>query len=157
MIFDDIQNEPIRGLSFWQPFATLMLFDKVETRTWSTPYRGLVLICSTKKPANALKYYDLTDSIDRDQIKYLRGFESLNKIPTFELHGYAIGIGELVNCQRIRPGQCFKTYVDKAIERGEKLFAHEYVKVRRIQPFKIQGSQSWIKITPEIRKQIVLL
>ena len=41
----------IRVLSLWQPYATLMAIEakKVETRSWKTPFRGLVAIHSAKR------------------------------------------------------------------------------------------------------------
>lgn len=43
-------GKKMRGLSLWEPWATLMAIGskKVETRSWSTDYRGLVAICATK-------------------------------------------------------------------------------------------------------------
>ena len=42
--------EPIKALSWKQPYASLMLKGKIETRSWPTNYRGLVLICASKAP-----------------------------------------------------------------------------------------------------------
>lgn len=42
----------IRGLSLHQPWATNVRdgLKTIETRMWSTHYRGTLLICSTQKP-----------------------------------------------------------------------------------------------------------
>lgn len=46
---DDLIKSPLRALSWKEPYATLMLHGKVETRTWPTDYRGLVLNCVALK------------------------------------------------------------------------------------------------------------
>lgn len=42
----------IKAISLKQPFANLIALEKktLETRTWSTKYRGPLLIVSSKKP-----------------------------------------------------------------------------------------------------------
>lgn len=44
------EGEEIRALSWKEPYASLMLHGKIETRPWSTKYRGLVLVCASQKP-----------------------------------------------------------------------------------------------------------
>lgn len=49
----------MRGLSLWQPWATLVAIGakKIETRSWSTPYRGLVVIHAAKSlPTDARNF-----------------------------------------------------------------------------------------------------
>jgi len=42
----------MKAISLWQPWASMIAYGKktIETRKWSTSYRGDLLICSTKKP-----------------------------------------------------------------------------------------------------------
>lgn len=42
----------MKAISVKQPFATLILsgYKSIETRTWSTAYRGPLLICASKQP-----------------------------------------------------------------------------------------------------------
>lgn len=44
------EPETIKGLSLWQPWASLIALGqkRIETRSWSTDYRGLVAIHATK-------------------------------------------------------------------------------------------------------------
>lgn len=44
----------IKALSLWQPWASLIAIGakKIETRGWSTKYRGPLVICSAKRPAS---------------------------------------------------------------------------------------------------------
>lgn len=41
----------MKAISLWQPWATLVAVGEksMETRSWSTRYRGPLLICSSKK------------------------------------------------------------------------------------------------------------
>lgn len=41
----------VKALSLWEPWASLMRYGvkKIETRSWSTGYRGLLLICASKR------------------------------------------------------------------------------------------------------------
>ena len=50
----------MKAISLWQPWASLMQTGakQIETRSWSTNYRGPLLICSTKSgpPAREMKH-----------------------------------------------------------------------------------------------------
>lgn len=50
-------SEPIKALTLWQPWASLMAFSEkhVETRCWQTKYRGpMVIHAAAKMPPNFL-------------------------------------------------------------------------------------------------------
>ena len=50
----------MKALSLWQPWATLMAINakRIETRSWSTAYRGPLAIVSTKRfPVEARKLF----------------------------------------------------------------------------------------------------
>lgn len=59
----------VKALSVRQPYATLIAagHKTIETRTWSTRYRGSLLICSSRRPKNqgptgvALAVVELSD------------------------------------------------------------------------------------------------
>lgn len=44
----------MRQLSVKQPWASMIAdgHKTIETRTWATPYRGLILVCASKRPSN---------------------------------------------------------------------------------------------------------
>lgn len=151
------EQEEIRGLSFWQPFGTLMFYDKVETRTWSTPYRGLVLICTTKTPLHKQsleksRHIIITDE-HHEQID--KAFENESFFaptqPTIHLNGFAIGVGRLVDCRRVKEGD--RTYCVASPD----VWGHVYADVKRIKPFAVKGGQGWFKVTPDMRAQIQLV
>lgn len=153
-------KDTIRGLSFWQPFGTLMFYDKIETRKWSTPYRGLVLICTTKAPL-AKQPLEKTRHIMFTQLQQLTIDNKLEwseknfpVVPTGELNGFAIGLGRLYDCRKLFKQD--KTYFQHNKVEGP-LHAHVYTDVRRIQPFPVKGSQGWFKVTPAMKAKIRML
>lgn len=89
-------NGVIRTLGLFQPFGTLMMMDKVESR-WiragkKPPFPlGEYLIYTTKKPCSNM---DLYDWCRNDQV--LQITELISKDETKHLNGYAIGIVSLV-------------------------------------------------------------
>lgn len=145
--------EDIRALCFWQPFGTLMFYGKVETRKWSTEYRGKVLIVTTQKPLSKQisdeagkivpKYWEI-DAAYKEEVK--------QSLPTFHLYGYAIGIGTLVDCRPV------KSYDKTFFFHPPKIWAHVYEDIRRIEPFKMKGFQGRPRlISDDIKKQIEYL
>ena len=131
------------ALSWKQPFAALMLYDKIETRTWNTKYRGWVLICASKKA------YPLWQekAIMGDKI-----FEKVNLLtPQLNLvNGKAIAVGRLADCRTMRledEEKCFVQY-----EAG--LFCHIYENVQAIEPFDWRGTQGWKEVPMVIKQQI---
>lgn len=139
-------NEPIKSLAFKQPYAGLMFYSKVETRTWNTKYRGLVLICASMKPYNY------------DQVVAISGHHELERIiqiaPNDEaafVNGMAIGIGRLVDCRPLDPkDNSFVTY-------REGLFGLHFEDVRRIKPFKLKNRLGFHNISDEVEQKIELL
>jgi len=130
------RGKEIKALSWKEPFATLMGHDKIETRSWSTNYRGLVLICST------LKEYDL------DTLFSIAGREQFTRIMNtlpgeddqgfLENRGHAIMVGNLVDCRPMRPKDedaCFVQY-------KPGLWCHVYEDVKRIEPIPFKGRQA---------------
>lgn len=147
---------PIKMVSFWQPFATLMFYGKVETRKWPTSYRGLVLICTTQKPLVKQPSEKITPvkftGQNRLDIALTKSVEMRMPIPTFDLNGYAIGIGRLVECRKVMITD--NTYYDHDLT----VYAHVYEEVQRIKPFEIKGFQGMYRNIPEeVRTKIELL
>lgn len=147
--------EIIRSLSWNQPFGTLMLHGKIETRKRPTRVRGKVLICTCKSG------YDI------DKVLRIAGEAQLNHIyniakkdETFSLNGYAIGIGDLTDCypmQKKHEDLCFIEY--QASEFADTMFPKPalycwiFSNVQRIEPFRWNfGKQGW-GFVPESEKQ----
>jgi hypothetical protein len=135
-------EQKILALSWKEPYGTLMLppFNKIETRTWSTKYRGLVLICCSKKAYNL------------DEIWNISAINTGINIRLQNL-GKAIGIGELTDCRVMTPedeGKCFVSYYPD-------LFCHIYTNVQKIEPFDFKGKQGFSLVSDGVKKKIKII
>lgn len=84
----------VLGLSLLQPWATLMAIGakKIETRSWSTQYRGLVAIAASKK-------FNTEDARQCHQQPFAgalvkAGYRKVKEIPT----GAILAVGRLEGC-----------------------------------------------------------
>lgn len=144
--------EPIRYLGWKQPFASLMLHDKVETRVWDTKYRGWVLITASK---NGYKHNELLNISGTYQL--LRISQTIS--PPHLLYGQAIAIGRLVLSEQMGhyPGQQ-ETIEDKCfVKYNPDLWMHTYEDVQPIVPFEMKGAQGWIKLNEDMIDKINIL
>jgi hypothetical protein len=138
----NIIEREVRGLSLKQPFASLMLLGKVETRTFKTSYRGLVMICASKE-----RYGDA----------HLRNWCGQELMSEIALHcpeqpqGVAIAIGELVDCRPIRPEDAhFINY-----HRGwGHMYGWHFENMMAIQPFPHKGQQGMPRLSQETKNKI---
>ncbi len=149
---------PVRALSWKQPYATMMLYGKAETRSWPTEYRGLVLICSCQKPFNDLQLSTISGGI---QVR--RMIEKIGQFPLLP-NGKAIGIGRLHTC-RLMPSYAprkteeeIKKIEDLTYVRYfEDLWVFEFKDVRPIRHIGWIGAQKWRTITKQEKDLITLL
>lgn len=144
--------EPIRYLGWKQPFASLMLHDKVETRVWDTKYRGWVLITASK---NGYSHNDLLKISGHYQLLRINQLISNQNLP----YGTAIAIGKLVLSEQMGhyPGQ-EETIEDKCfVKYNPDLWMHTYEDVQAIEPFEMKGAQGWVKLSEEIIDQINII
>ena len=136
-------NEKIMGLSWKQPFASLMLHGKIETRTWKTNYRGLVLICASQSPYSNNMVFQICGEKQFQRIQKVLQNETL-------VFGCAIAIGRLVDCRPMQSDdedKCFVRY-------NPDLFCHIYEDVKAIEPIPLKGKQGWMTINSEILDKI---
>lgn len=169
-------EEKIRTLGLYQPYASLMLHGKIESRCVEEGKKppfptGKYLIYSTKK------YYS------PESFKHLSGeyYQSARNIITREetasLNGYAICIGDLMRVEKLGVGQLSRAFVDinptmlrmgkedidwynEIIIDGKQLWGLHFENIQRINPFPFRGKQgvgilskfhkSFIKITESI-------
>lgn len=147
MAIDLFGEEPMRALSWKDPFGTLMLYGKIETRTWNTHYRGLVLICVAKQsythqqiinisgPTQPLRMWDYYGQMKGEAARH---------------PGHAIAVGRLVDSRPMRlcdEDKCF-------VQHRSELWCHVYEEVRRIEPIAWRGKQGWANVSTEVRNQI---
>jgi len=133
-------TEHIRTLGLYQPFATMMLHGKVETR-WVRKYRrppfplGKYLIYSTQKK---YKYPELCSI---SGVGFAEQIESINfNDVTGHMRGYAIAFGELkavVDMTEEMEQQCFVRYAESE---DYRLVALKF-DLQRIVPFRFKGKQ----------------
>lgn len=141
-------NEPMMALSWKQPFASLMLLGKIETRTWNTKYRGLVLICASKSSYNESQVMALSGEVYTQ-----KAFVDLLQRGIKEEVGKAIAVGRLINSRPMKKEDAEKCYVKYRSD----LFCHIYEDVKAIRPFDWKGCQGWKKVDSIIRNNIHFL
>lgn len=147
-IFRDMYpNREIRGVSLRQPYACLILAGKLETRTWATEYRGLVLVCSSKKP-----YYI-------ENVKEISGFEQVDRIYKTAASTGLVGffaktlcIAELIDCRPMRKEDEERAFV----KFNPELFIHEYANIQRVVPVPIKGALQYFTLQDSDIDQILI-
>jgi hypothetical protein len=158
--FDLNTHGTIKGLSIKQPFAELIMQDKVETRTWSTNYRGWVLICASGKAYTLSKVKQLSVK------NYSEIHQTLFKgddLTAFEQVGMAIGIAYLHKVERITYTELAtaldaKTYIDEDIlVETYPLFLHHFKDAKRINPFKLKGGMKYFTLSTRFINKIEIL
>lgn len=148
----------IRTLGLYQPYASLMLHGKVETR-WVRKGRkppfppGKYLIYSTAEACDYPTLYTWSGSI---LIKHIQ--DILENEPTRSLTGYALAIVDLrepVLMKPINELECFVKYVGEELRKDKFGRDWSYMqwclpfrKVQRIEPFEFKGKQG-VGILPE--------
>ena len=145
----------MKALTWKEPYTSLMLCGKIETRTWKTNYRGPVLICASKKSYIYNDVAKISGPYQYDRI--MKAFNSDRRTPYFGTYnnwsknnGFAIAIGNLVDCRPMKPtdeDDCFVTY-------HPDLWCHIYEDVRAIVPIPFKGKQGWSKVDSSIIKQL---
>ena len=146
----EVSNSNMRALSWKEPYASLMLHGKVETRTWKTDYRGLVLICASKKSYSENEVENISGL---NQCKRILDVLDANELmwETSLRRGKAIAVGRLVGCRR------FEGSYDEDptfVKYNHGLWLHFYEDVRPIVPFDYKGSQGWGKVSQDIFNKI---
>lgn len=141
-------DQQLRALSWKNPYAELMLHGKIETRTWTTKYRGWVLICASQKPYKFAEVSEISGYTQQQRI-LLR----VDKTNAMRHDGHAIALAKLVDCRPMEKedeDKCFVAF-------NPSLFCHVYESVTPIEHFDWKGSQGWKEVSSEIKNQIKLL
>lgn len=91
--------EPMKALSLWQPWASLIAVGakRYETRSWATKYRGPIVIHAAMKPYN-LGNIDFALSMGiMNAAESVFGIYEANNLPL----GVIVATAELVRCHLI--------------------------------------------------------
>jgi len=142
-------NEQMLAITLKQPYASLMLQGKDETRTWPTNYRGLVLLCSGRQPYPYEEIVKISGDVQLSRLWEALSYAQFKDLPA----GKAIAVGNLISCRRMTPADENKTFV--AYKNG--LYCHIYANVRPIVPFDWKGVQGWKKVDQKTINQIKYL
>lgn len=133
----------MKALSWKEPYASLMLYGKIETRTWKTNYRGPVLICASKKMFCALEVIQISGNAIFNRI--LEVLKDTKLQP-----GKAIAVGELIDCRPMTKedeDKCFIQY-----EEGK--YCHIYRNIRAVETFDWKGAQGWKNVSLNVMEKI---
>jgi hypothetical protein len=142
-------DQELRALSWRQPFAELMLHGKIETRKWSTDYRGWVLICASQKPYSETELMRIAGESGAQNILTTCLDKNIS-----ERFGQAIAIGYLSDC--VHWAKLHTEINDKLtfVKRNNQLYLHFYEDVKPIVPFNWKGTQRWSKAEQSIKEKI---
>lgn len=144
-------EEIIRTLGFYQPYCSLMLHGKIETR-WvregkKPPFpKGKYIFYSTKNPCT-------DEQLDKwsGQSLYSNITDALSNDDTKTLNGYAIAIGQLANLRHMTrwdEEEAFVRFGGITARQDKNGKWHKYTQwclefenVLRIEPFAFKGKQ----------------
>jgi len=160
-------NEVIRGLWLKQPFASLMLHGKIETRTYPTKVRGNVLICATKEPYDFEKVISISGYQTHDKIKEVFGHTKHTMLSQLFLpNGCPIAIGNLIDCRPMTKqdeDKCFVRFREPWVELTQtktlhkRLYCWIFADVQKVEPFEIKGKQGWAILDEETKAKIKII
>lgn len=131
----------MRALTWRHPFAELMFYGKIETRTRQTSYRGPVLICAGKSLFTKQEFINICGN----QYERVNGIFQAHKNEILESRGYAIGVADLVDCREMTKEdeqKCFVQY-------EENRYCWIFDKPKMIEPFEFKGALGWTLLTEE--------
>jgi hypothetical protein len=135
----------IRALSWKEPYGTLMLHGKIETRSWQTSYRGLVLICTSRKEYTVDEVCSISYGNMFSRIAHMIAKNEIIPDP-----GKAIAVGRLIDCRVMRPTdeeKCFVKY-------HSTLWCHVYADVVPIEHISWIGGLRWRKVGSDVVSSI---
>ena len=133
------QFKHMNALTIKQPFASLVVFGlkTLEIRSRKTHIRGRVLICSSQKPfvGGMFNPENVGEYID-DADEYVRRMGNL------AVHGYAIGMVDIINCRPMQPNDFKHSFVKYT----PGMFAWELANPVEIEPFQVTGQLGFFKV-----------
>lgn len=94
----------MKAISLWQPWATLIAIGakRIETRSWSTSYRGPLAIHAAKKWDGALKEITMSNPFNGELLKAGCTISSLPGLDAITLPlGKIVATCRLIGCERI--------------------------------------------------------
>lgn len=163
-MIDLFGNEKIRTLGLYQPFATLMLYGKIETRWVNYPKKapfplGKYLIYSTQRCYDFFEAeqmmgeeVDLAHRHFKTEINYGKG--TINPETKDFILGHAICLGDLVHILDPITPDIHHTFVEYMAPCTRRRVGLAFENMQRIEPFKFKGKQGVGILTEEQKKLI---
>lgn len=151
---DELYGREVRGLWLKEPFATLTAFHgKVETRSWSTNYRGLVLICSSLKPfTNRHLFAMCGDALCHDIRKRVQPEgKSYGSMPQ---GGVAVCLTQLVEVRKLQEHDTHFINWRSGPYWATEAFAWIFDDVIPVKPVPLRGQLGMPRLSDEIKAQI---
>jgi hypothetical protein len=154
-------NEVIRTIGLYQPYASLMLHGKIETR-WvmkgkKPPFPfGQYLIYSTKKPATETQQIEWSGQGELQEWLCDRIASEI----TVNMNGYAIAIGRLVRMDLMAREQEYNCFVKYVGQKNKQLIKYSqwclyFTDVKRIIPFEFKHGKQGVGIYPQSEKYLI--
>lgn len=141
----------MRGISMWEPWASLVAFDmkRFETRSWSTSYRGPLVIQAAKKWTGALKKI-AADPVFSHCLKVGGGVE----LPSLDLAktlGHLLCVVELVDVHKTENTNHLIDGMERQFgDYAPGRFAWEFREVRKLNPVPFKGSQGFFFVPDSV-------
>jgi len=140
----------MKALSWKEPYGSMMLHGKIETRTWKTNVRGPILICCSKKAYTGFQVADISGSFQLIKINLKLFGEAAPTTRSKDLwignSGLAIAIGILTDCVPMQPDDETDTFVRYYPD----LWCHVYEDVIALpKPFHVQGQMGFFNVPDE--------
>jgi len=150
----DISEREIRGLWLREPFATLTAFHgKVETRSWKTNYRGLVLICSSLKAYEPARLRAMCGQELAHEIRTLVR-PDMRPLGAMPAGGVAVCLAELVEVRRLQEDDAHFINWNGSLYWQEQAYAWVFENVVPVQAFPIKGQLGMPRLSMEIKERI---
>ena len=142
-------GDSVRALSLWEPWASLMATGakSIETRPWTTSYRGPLLICAAKR--RVLR--DLWDDLDCSSFQQgLAGLfpEDRPVLPGDLNFGDGVALVDLVDCVQTGLLRAENRIGSDALFGNFAIGRYGWVttRVRRLRPFPVTGRQGLFSV-----------
>jgi len=128
----------MKAISIKQPFAGLIATGQktLETRTWSTDYRGPLLICAGAKSHDLFEFYDFESCILGLKNHSAKSRFLIDKKIAWT-YGQALCVVDLVGVRSFKKGKAMED--DACVDWYPGSFAWELENPRLIEPFDVKG------------------
>ena len=143
----------MKSISIMQPFAGLIATGqkRLETRTWSTDYRGPLLICAGAKSHDLFVSYNVQIKILSLNNYSAKSRFKIDKKIAWTL-GKALCVVDLVGIQPFKKGKTMED--DACVDWYPDAFAWELENPRLIDPFDVKGKLRIFEVDDSLIKYL---